>query len=140
MNHLENEDEVRAFFERVSLFAYPDGMFIFDVNTPYKHREILANNAFIYDMEGLYCGWQNEYDKTDSSVSIYLDFFEKTEKGYERYSESFREIAVEIPRVEELLSQTGFEILGVYDGYSEAPLAENSERAVFVCRKICEDN
>lgn len=136
INHLPSEKDVRAVFERVSLFAFPDGMFIFDVNTPYKHREVLADNAFIYSLDGLYCGWQNEYNKLDDSVMIYLDFFEKNGSAYERYSESFKEIAIGAERLGQMLEDSGFEILGVYDGYSDKAAAENSERAVYVCRKI----
>lgn len=136
LNHLPSEEDVQKVFERVSLFAFPDGMFIFDVNTPYKHREVLADNAFIYSFDDLYCGWQNEYNKTDSSVTIYLDFFEKTESGYDRYSESFCEICIPLKRVEEMLKNAGFEILGVYDDYTEREVTDTSERAVYVCRKI----
>jgi hypothetical protein len=96
----------------------------------------LADNAFIYSLEDLYCGWQNEYNKTDNSVTIYLDFFEKSENGYERYSESFREIAISGERISQMLSEAGFEILAVYDGYSDSPVGETSERAVYVCRKV----
>jgi SAM-dependent methyltransferase len=136
INHLPTLADVSRVFERVSLFAYPDGMFIFDVNTLYKHREVLADNAFIYSLDDLYCGWQNEYNKTDSSVTIYLDFFELGDSGYERYSESFREIGISGEEVERMLTAAGFEILAVYDGYTDRPLCETSERAVYICKKI----
>jgi SAM-dependent methyltransferase len=135
LNHLPSLEDVKKTVSRVSLFAYPDGMFIFDVNTLYKHREILADNAFIYSLDGLYCGWQNEYDKTDNSVAVYLDFFEQTDSGYERYSESFREIGISEEDMREILVGADFEILAVYDGYSDRELSETSERAVYVCRK-----
>ena len=139
INHLSSEEDALKAFKCVSLFAYPDGMFIFDVNTLYKHEKILADNAFVYSLDGLYCGWQNEYDKTDNSVHIYLDFFEEDGGAYRRYSEEFREIYIPPQRIEELLGQAGFEILGVFDGYSDSPLDEKSERAVYVCRKLTED-
>ena len=66
INHLADIEAIRKAFERVSLFAFPDGLFIFDVNTVYKHREILANNSYIYDdLDGLFCSWQNEYSSQD---------------------------------------------------------------------------
>lgn len=45
LNHLPNLDAVKATAERVSLFTNPGGLFIFDVNTPYKHEKVLANNT-----------------------------------------------------------------------------------------------
>ena len=48
INHLESLDDIRKVFEGVAFFSEQEGLFIFDVNTPYKHREILANNTFTY--------------------------------------------------------------------------------------------
>lgn len=136
INHLSSEEDALKAFKCVSLFAYPDGLFIFDVNTLYKHERVLADNAFVFSLEGLYCGWQNEYDKADSSVRICLDFFEEDQDGgYKRYSEEFREIYISPERLEELLAEAGFEILGVFDGYTDGELCPDSERAVYVCRR-----
>lgn len=137
INHLTDIEAVMKVFERVSLFAYPDGLFIFDVNTVYKHREVLSNNAFVYDLDGLFCVWQNEYNAEDSSVDIYLDFFERNgQGGYNRYQESFAEQAYSRELLRQCLNKAGFEVLGEYDGYTDAPPAEDSERIVYVVRKI----
>ncbi len=137
INHLTDIEAVMKVFERVSLFAYPDGLFIFDVNTVYKHREVLSNNAFVYDLDGLFCVWQNEYNAEDSSVDIYLDFFERNgQGGYDRYQESFAEKAYSRELIRQCLNKAGFEVLGEYDGYTDAPPAEDSERIVYVVRKI----
>ena len=136
INHLPGAEQVKKAFERVSLFAFPDGMFIFDINTPYKHREVLAQNAFTYDLGDLFCAWQNQYNDTDGSVDIFLDFFEKNGQGsYDRYSESFTERLYTRDEILSLLKETGFELLAEYDGYTDAPPNETSERLVFVARK-----
>lgn len=136
INHLPDIESVRKTFERVSLFAYPDGMFIFDVNTVYKHREVLAGNAFVYDLDGLFCVWQNEYEPEDDSVDIYLDFFEENGQGsYGRFQESFTERAYPCEVIECILAQTGFEILGEFDGYSDISPGEKTERIVYVTKK-----
>ena len=135
INHLESKEDVLKAFERVSLFCHPDGLFIFDVNTLRKHRDILADSAFIYSFEDFYCGWQNEYDETDSSVGIYLDIFERDGDKYARYSEEFREIYLSREDIVSLLGKAGMTVPGVYDGYTDEPLNDMSERAVYVCGK-----
>ena len=55
INHVTDEDTVKEIFRRVSLFMEDKGIFLFDVNTPYKHREILGDNTFIYDLDEVYC-------------------------------------------------------------------------------------
>ena len=111
-------------------------MFIFDVNTPYKHSEILGNNTYIYDIDGVYCVWQNEYNEADGSVSIALDFFEEGEDGrYERFCEGFKEIAFDDKTISAALEEAGFEILDRLDDYTDLSINEKTQRIVYVCRK-----
>ena len=39
------------------------GVFVFDVNTVYKHQEVLGNNCFVYESGKTFCAWQNSLDK-----------------------------------------------------------------------------
>lgn len=137
INHLPDADAVQKAIEKVSLFAFPDGLFIFDMNTVYKHREILGNNSYIYDMDGLFCSWQNEYNEADDSVEMFLDFFVEQDDGqYVRYQESFKEIALEESVIDEMLKQSGFEILAKYDGYTDNPVCDKTQRIVYVAKKL----
>lgn len=135
LNHLQNFSDIKKVFERVYKFTEIDGLFIFDMNTIYKHRKILANNTFVYDTEDVYCVWQNSC-KGDT-VSIYLDFFIPDENGlYERYSEDFTETAYPIEQIKQALLNTGFEILGIYGDDSFDDVTDTTERAVFAVRKL----
>lgn len=135
INHLDNSDEVRQTFEKVSLFMNKGGAFAFDVNTIYKHKNVLADNAFIYDFDDLFCAWQNNYNEEDNSVDITLDFFEEEDGIYYRSGENFSEQAYELEKISEWLEQAGFEIIGVFDDLTTDPVKPCSERAVFLARK-----
>lgn len=137
LNHLPNLDAIKQTINRVSLFCEPDGLFIFDVNTPYKHKNVLGNNTFIYDMEDVYCVWQNTYTEEDNRVEMWLDFFEKQENGsYERYDESFSEIAFDDAVIEKIVADSGMEIVGKYDYDTTEPTKADSEKIVYVAHKI----
>ncbi len=135
INHLDNSDEVRQTFEKVSLFMNKGGAFAFDVNTIYKHKNVLADNAFIYDFDDLFCAWQNNYNEEDNSVDITLDFFEEEDGIYYRSGENFSEQAYELEKISEWLEQAGFEIIGVFDDLTTDPVKPCSERAVFLAKK-----
>lgn len=136
IDHLPSMSEVKRTFERCAMHLDEGGLFIFDVNTVYKHREILSDNVFVFEREGLFCIWQNFYNEENDSVDILLDFFEETDDGrYERYSEEFTERAYILGDISRRLEEAGFEVLGVYDEMTDAPASENSERAVFCARK-----
>lgn len=136
INHLTDPADVQATFDKVSLFTEPGGIFIFDVNTVYKHREILASNTFVYDMDDVYCVWQNSLDSETDTVQIDLDIFEEVDDGiYERMQESFCERAYSLSTIEEMLCKAGFETVAVYDELSREEPKENSERLFVIARK-----
>ena len=58
LNHVTEKEKIREIFRRVALFMNDNGLFIFDVNTLYKHRRVLENNAFVFDTENVFCVWQ----------------------------------------------------------------------------------
>ena len=136
INHLTDKKDVQAAFDKVSLFTEPGGIFVFDVNTLFKHREILADNTFVYDMDGVYCVWQNTLDKATDTVQIDLDIFEEIEDGiYERMQESFCERAYEISELQAMLQKAGFEVINVYDELTNQPPKADSQRVFIIARK-----
>lgn len=135
LNHLEAPGDIERTIARVGLFMNHGGVFIFDVNTLYKHREILGNNTFVYDCDYVYCVWQNQLNE-DDSVEISLDIFEQDDEAYFRSSECFTEIACPIESYKKWLENADFEIIGIYDEMTENPICDTTQRAVFVTRYI----
>ena len=138
ISHLQGKGEVRKTFEKVAEFTEKGGLFIFDVNTLYKHREILGNNTFVYDTDEVFCVWQNTFDGSDNSVKIDVDFFvplEEKQNCFVRSSESFREFAYSSEDIKSMLEESGFNVLGVYDDMSFDEPRNDSQRATFVARK-----
>lgn len=136
INHLHTLDDVIKTFQKVYLFAQPEtGLFIFDVNTIYKHKYILADNAFVYDMESVYCVWQNSFIPENNEVRINLDFFEPDGDCYRRYSESFSEFAYDEAVIDKALTDVGFKILAKYDGDTFNPVHSKTERIIYIARK-----
>lgn len=151
LNHLGSLDEVIETFDSVHLFSEPDGLFVFDMNTPYKHRNILANNTFTYDTENVYCVWENYFsaengnadnsadNDEDNKIRIELQFFELLENGlYARTGESFCERSYSGEKIEQALLKCGFEILAKYRGDTFDPPEKDTQRIVYVTRAIKE--
>lgn len=138
INHITDEGEVLEVFKRVSLFSNKGAVFIFDVNTVYKHKEVLGDNCFIYENGDTFCSWQNSLCNDGTTVDISLDFFEKVqEEGlYARYSTDFSERAYEIDTLKRMLSEAGFEVKAVFDDDSFLPLRRDSQRAIIVAKKV----
>ena len=136
LNHLDDIKSLKCAIERVSLFCEPNGLFIFDINTIYKHKNILADNTYIYDTEQVYCIWQNAYNDVNNSVDIDLTFFEKQDKTYTRFDESFSEQAYEVEEIKKICEDSGLEVIGIYDYLTENYYTQNSEKVTFITRKV----
>ncbi len=135
LNHLCSTADIAQVFRRVRLFVEPGGLFIFDVNTPYKHREVLADRAFVFEENGVFCTWRTVYVPRQHRVDMYLDFFAEDEDGrYERYEDTVRERAYSERTLRRLLSDTGWETLAVYGDMTDAPPVADCQRMIFVAR------
>lgn len=136
INHLTSEKDVLNTFKGVSKFMKKSGCFLFDVNTPYKHRKILADNTFVYDTDDVFCVWQNNLLNNDT-VEIFLDFFEEDKTGkYIRTSESFCERAYSHTEIIAMLNKAGFELAACYGDMTFEKPKEDEQRVIYVARKI----
>lgn len=137
INHVTDEKTVREIFRRVSLFMEDKGIFLFDVNTPYKHKCVLGDNTFVYDTDEVYCVWQNSTDES-LVTTVNLDIFEKDEddeETYYRYSEEFTERAYDLDDIKKWLENVKFEVVGIYEEMTKDSVKADTQRAVFVARK-----
>lgn len=136
LNHLHSEKEVQKTFDRVSLFMNPGGWFLFDMNTPFKHEQVLGDNVFVYDTDEVYCVWQNSYSALECKVDIQLDFFQQEEGAYFRSSEHFSERAYPMEKVLAMLERSGFGNCKAYGELTFDPPNETDQRIVYAAQKI----
>lgn len=136
LNHITDYQSFCKAIERTALFLEKDRLFIFDLNTEYKHREVLGNNTFVIDRDEVYCVWQNEYDKTNNTVEINLDFFIPEDDIYYRAGESFCERAYTKDEIENALKKAGLKIEAVFDDMSYNAPIDTTERTIYVTRKV----
>lgn len=135
INHLCEAEEVSRLFSRLKFFIEPGGLFVFDVNTPYKHKEVLGDNCFVVESEGIYCGWQNFLDKDTLRVDIALDIFAERGGHYERYSEEFSERAYTKEQLCGIVEQNGFTVEAIYGDMTFEPPAFDEQRYIFVIKR-----
>ncbi len=136
LNHITDIKDLKKAVSRVSLFLEEGCLFIFDVNTIYKHEKVLADNTFVIDEDGIYCVWQNEFKAEKLTTHIYLDFFTEQEDGsYLRFGEEFPERAYTHEELEDVLKESGLEILEVFGDMTEESPENDCEREIYVVKK-----
>lgn len=140
LNYLLDIKDLKKTFSLVHNYSDPDALFMFDMNTPYKFERVYGDNAYVLEDEGedgqaIFCGWQNFYDKESKICDFYLSVFEEGEDGaYIRSDEHQQERCYEKEQIEALLSECGFELVGIYADLDKSPINEKTERWYFVAR------
>ena len=133
-NYITDEDDLEKYFNSVKEHLKDNGIFIFDVNSYYKLSEILGNNIYTYSEDDVFYTWENVFE--DNMVSMFLTFFVKKGELYERFEEEHFERAYKEEELENALSNCGLKVINKFDGYSNNKVQANSERVVYVVKKI----
>ncbi|MCD7906183.1 MAG: class I SAM-dependent methyltransferase, partial [Clostridium sp.] len=83
MNYILEYGDLVQVFKLVNNYLDPGGVFIFDLNTPYKYRELLADNTFAEEREESSFIWENFYDQ-DEGINEYdlTLFIRRTVPGF----------------------------------------------------------
>ena len=82
MNYILDYGELVQVFSLVNNYLDPGGIFIFDLNTEYKYREILAQSTIAEDREESSFIWDNDYDETERINEYDLTLFIKKTGTY----------------------------------------------------------
>ena len=136
VNYVLGEEELQQAFSRVHEYLGEDGVFIFDVNTSYKYTKLLAENTFAESRDEGSFIWDNYYDEEERINEYDLTLFiPEGDELYRRYTETHYQRNYETATLLKLLKNAGFTDICVYDDYTDAPICETSERAVFVAKK-----
>jgi ubiquinone/menaquinone biosynthesis C-methylase UbiE len=133
INYLLDENDLLAAFKRVALFLNPGGIFIFDIGTEYKYKEILGCNTFTETVDGASYVWRNEYDEA-TGFNDYDIFFIVNDPPM-RFSEQHRQRCYSTEAIAALLNEAGLDVKQINDAYTDDPPSRDSERVSFVAVK-----
>lgn len=142
INYILEEEELLQVFLLVNNYLDPGGIFIFDMNTLYKYREILGETVICENREEGSFIWENFYDEEEQINQYDLTFFIREEredfKGetlYRKYEETHFQRGYEVQKVKVLLEQAGMEVLACLDEATHEPAAKESERIYIIARE-----
>lgn len=137
VNHLLSKQDVAACFAKVHNFLVPNGLFLFDVNTPYKFSEVYGDRSYILEDRGVLCAWQNEYNPKSKRCRFYISLFEQEKDGrYTRFDSLQQERCYTQKELTTLLQNAGFEMLSVEGDLDGGAPNEQTERWHFTARAI----
>lgn len=136
MNYITEEEDLLTVFELVNNYLDPSGIFVFDLNTLFKYREILGETTICENREEGSFIWDNYYDEEEQINEYDLTLFIQDEDGrYTKYEETHYQRGYELETVKVLLEKAGLAFVACYsEGSFEAP-TEECERVYFIARE-----
>lgn len=137
VNHLLTPGEVKACFRLVHNYLSPDGLFLFDINSPHKFKSVYGENAYLFEDKSGFCAWQNFYREKSGICDFQITLFEKERDGRYTRSDSFsRERMYTVRSISRYLKEAGFELLTVSGGFDGHPACDTDMRIFFTARAI----
>lgn len=153
MNYILDPKDLQDVFSWVNNYLDPGGVFIFDLNTPYKYRHMLGEQTFAEDREDCSFIWENSYDEAEKINEYALTLFIRDGVGeemsspngqgiYRKFKEYHYQRCYEPEEVTRLLEAAGLRVEAMYDAFTRQPPRTDSERVYIIareCRKSWDD-
>lgn len=134
LNYLTDEKDFEAAIKSSYDHLKDGGIFIFDLNTEYKFKNIPP--VTVDEVEDVLYLWENIYDEEEKLNTYGVNFFRNIkDNDYKRFYEEHLERAYDLSFVKNLLEKTGFKDLEVYDDYEFKEVRDETSRYTFITRR-----
>ena len=136
MNYLEDYEDLVQTLKLVNNYLDPQGVFIFDMNTVHKYRDLIGDRTIAEARAECSFIWDNDYDPETKINEYDLTLFIQEEDDlYRRFVETHYQKAYELEEVKRAIAEAGMEFVTVYDAFTRKAPDENSERVYFIAKE-----
>lgn len=138
INYLLTLKDTGDCFKAVNRALYPNGLFIFDVNTPEAMKVLWDSQVYAEETDELAWIWKNCYFPKAKQAEVRATFFVRKGKLWERFDEIHAERGYTVTEIKKTLKATGFKLLKIYDCLRFVKPSRKSVRLAVVAQKISE--
>ena len=136
LNYVVDPEEIIDVMRLVNNYLDYDGYFIFDFNTVHKYRDIIGDTTISENREDCAFIWVNYYHEDDNINEYELTIFVKEEEDmFRRFSETHYQRGYTLEEMKSYALQAGLKFVEAYDGYTQNPVDENTQRVLMVLKK-----
>ena len=153
MNYMTTDEDLLSVFRLVNNYLDKDGVFVFDMNTEYKYKELMGDTTIAENREDVSFIWENLYDADKRLNEYCLTLFAKVEAEedeeegeenerialYEKYEEVHLQRAYPLTEVKRLLHEAGMTFVAAYDVLTHEAPGPECERMYIVAREGHQD-
>lgn len=140
MNYITEPEDLKKVFRLVNNYLERGGLFIFDLNTPYKYETVLGENTFAETRDDCCFIWENYYDGETRINEYDLNLFIRQQEQYERFEEFHYQRCYSLEEIRLLLEEAGMEYVCAYDAFTREEPRPESERIYVIARERTQAN
>ena len=135
LNYITNNYDLRKVFGLVRNYLNPGGVFIFDMNTPYKLENKLGNNIFYEIHDHIAYIWQNLYNGDTRICTFDLTFFIKQPNQlYSRVEEVQYQRGWTIDEITQALDESGLKLIKILEALTQHSPSGETQRYVYIAK------
>ena len=89
LNYIISGSDLKKVFALVHNYLEPGGVFVFDVNTQYRYKNVFDGRSYVYEFENGLLIWRSALDVSGAVCDFTIDRFTETARGsYKRETET----------------------------------------------------
>lgn len=136
INYILEEKDLLQVFRLVNNYLDPGGMFIFDLNTTKKYRD-MGETTIAENRDEASFIWENYFDEEEKINEYDLTLFIRDEEDgrFDRFEEFHEQRAYSLTEIGDLIRESGMELIAMYDAFTHEPATENCERVYVIARE-----
>ncbi len=136
MNYLLTPQDFVQTLRLVNNYLDPGGIFIFDLNTMYRFREVMGSATIAENGEDASFIWENYFDEESGRNEYDLTLFIRQEDGlFERFFEMHEEQGYFHEQILDFIRQSGMEYVTCFDAADGGAIRETSEKVFYIARE-----
>lgn len=136
LNYITTKAGLLRAFTSVARELKEKGVFLFDMNSEYKFKEIYSDNSYVLEADKVFCAWQNFYDEKSKLCDFYINVFAEENGSYKRYYEEQTERMFTLDDIKTCLKKAGLKFIDVFSDYNSSKIDEKTERYYIIAEKI----
>ncbi len=134
LNYVITPKAIINTFKTVKNHLNEKGVFMFDISSQYKLREIIGNETFIHSEYDVFYSWENRFIEKYNLSDMLLNFFVRDGERYMRFEERHLQRGWSVSEMKTMLKKAGFTEINIYKELTFDAPTDKTERLVFVCR------
>ncbi len=137
INYILHDEDLKSFFVNVAKHLASGGAFAFDLNSEDRMKRRLGNETYVYEHDGIFYSWENEYNEETELVYMNLNFFVLQKDGtYQRIEEEQIQRFYMPKKILQICEKTGFFVEACRDLETEKEISEKTQRIFYFMNKM----